>query len=114
MDRKEKFLVWVEGLPRRKGRAEFINFPKGGRLIAPLSRYDQRELLEVVEERYDRKATIVTSQLPIKAWHDAMQDPTLADAILDWLVHNAYKLELKGESMRRKKLLDQKTDPVTE
>ena len=78
-------------------------------LISPLSREEQRELLEIVEERYDRKATIVTSQLPVKAWHDAMQDPTLADAILDRLVHNAYKLELKGESMRRKRsTLDRK------
>lgn len=84
-------------------------------LISPVSREEQRELLEIVEERYDRKATVVTSQLPVKAWHDAMQDPTLADAILDRLVHNAYKLELKGESMRRKKsVLDQKTSAVTE
>jgi DNA replication protein DnaC len=74
-------------------------------LISPLSQDDQRELLEIVEERYDRKATIVTSQLPIKAWHDAMQDPTLADAILDRLVHNAYKVELKGESMRKKRIV---------
>jgi DNA replication protein DnaC len=84
-------------------------------LISPLTREEQRELLEIVEERYDRKATVVTSQLPVKAWHDAMQDPTLADAILDRLVHNAYKLELKGESMRRKRsMLDQKTVTVTE
>lgn len=84
-------------------------------LISPVSRDEQRELLEIVEERYDRKATVITSQLPVKAWHDAMQDPTLADAILDRLVHNAYKLELKGESMRRKKsVLDQKTSAVTE
>jgi len=84
-------------------------------LISPLSLNDQKELLEIIEERYDRKATIVTSQLPIKAWHDAMQDKTLADAILDRLVHNAYKLELKGESMRRKKSsLDSKPEPVTE
>lgn len=80
-------------------------------LISPLSQDDQRELLEIVEERYDRKATIITSQLPIKAWHDAMQDPTLADAILDRLVHNAYKVELKGESMRKKRTsLDQKAE----
>lgn len=72
-------------------------------LISPLSRDDQKELLEIIEERHDRKATIVTSQLPVKAWHDSMQDKTLADAILDRLVHNAYKLELKGESMRRKR-----------
>ena len=84
-------------------------------LISPLTREEQRELLEIVEERYDRRATVVTSQLPIKAWHDAMQDPTLADAILDRLVHNAYKLELKGESMRRKRTtLDQKAEPVTD
>lgn len=84
-------------------------------LISPVSRDEQRELLEIVEERYDRKATVITSQLPVKAWHDAMQDPTLADAILDRLVHNAYKLELKGESMRRKRsVLDPKTSPVTE
>lgn len=83
-------------------------------LISPLTREEQREILEIVEERYDRKATIVTSQLPVKTWHDAMQDPTLADAILDRLVHNAYKLELKGESMRRKRsMLDRKTETVT-
>ncbi len=82
-------------------------------LISPLTRNEQRELLEIVEERYDRKATVVTSQLPVKAWHDAMEDPTLTDAILDRLVHNAYKLELKGESMRRKRsMLDQKAEPV--
>jgi DNA replication protein DnaC len=84
-------------------------------LISPLTRDEQRELLEIVEERYDRKATVITSQLPVKSWHDAMQDPTLADAILDRLVHNAYKLELKGESMRRKRsMLDQKTETVAE
>lgn len=62
-------------------------------LISPLSRKEQKELLEIVENRYDRKATIVTSQLCVKSWHAAMQDPTLAkvltDAILDRLVHNA-------------------------
>ncbi|NCP78642.1 MAG: AAA family ATPase [Deltaproteobacteria bacterium CG_4_10_14_3_um_filter_60_8] len=84
-------------------------------LISPLTREEQRELLEIVEDRYDRKATVITSQLPVKAWHGAMQDPTLADAILDRVVHNAYKVELKGESMRRKKFkLDQKTETVAE
>lgn len=84
-------------------------------LISPLSTEEQKELLEIVEERYERKATVVTSQLPVKAWHGTMQDPTLADAILDRLVHNAYKVELKGESMRRKRTtLDQKSEPVTE
>lgn len=84
-------------------------------LITPLTRDDQKELLEIIEERYDRKATLVTSQLPVKAWHDAMQDKTVADAILDRLVHNAYKIELDGDSMRRRKsTLDGKTEPVTE
>jgi DNA replication protein DnaC len=83
-------------------------------LIAPISREEQRDLLEIVEERYDRKATVVTSQLPVKAWYDAMQDPTLADAILDRLVHNAYKLELKGDSMRKKhKPLDPSAGDMT-
>jgi DNA replication protein DnaC len=68
-------------------------------------------LLEVVEECYDRKATVITSQLPIKTWHDAMQDPTLVEVILDRLVHNAYKVELKGESMRKNRTaLDQKAE----
>ena len=84
-------------------------------LITPMSKEEQREILEIVEERYDRKSTIVTSQLPLKDWHSAMQDPTLADAILDRLVHNAHKLELKGESMRRKRsVLDPKTESGTE
>lgn len=61
-------------------------------------------LLEIIQERYDRKSTIITSQLPVKSWHDAMQDPTLADAILDRLVHNAYKIEMtgSGDSMRKR------------
>jgi DNA replication protein DnaC len=84
-------------------------------LISPVSRDEQRELLEIVEERYDRKASVITSQLPVRAWHDAMQGPTLADNILDRLVHNSYKLELRGESMRRKQsLVDQKIGIVTD
>lgn len=83
-------------------------------LISPISREEQKELLEVIEDRYGRSSTIVTSQLPVKAWHDAMQDPTLADAIMDRLVHNAYKIEVKGDSMRKKRSsLDQNPKPVT-
>lgn len=73
-------------------------------LITPLTRDDQKELLEIIEERYDRAATVITSQLPVKTWHDAMQDKTVADAILDRLVHNAHKIDLQGkDSMRRKR-----------
>jgi len=60
-------------------------------------------LFEIVEERYRRKSTIVTAQTPVAKWHDLIADPTVADAILDRLVHNAHRIELKGESMRKKK-----------
>lgn len=84
-------------------------------LISPLSREEQKELLEIVEDRYDRKATIVTSQLAVKSWHASMQDPTLADAILDRLVHNGYKVEISGANMRKKKTaLDPKNKTVTD
>ena len=59
------------------------------------------DLMEVVEERSERRSTIVASQLPLEHWHAALPDPTVADAILDRLVHNAYKFTLRGESMRR-------------
>jgi DNA replication protein DnaC len=64
---------------------------------------NRRDLLELLEDRYDTRATIVTSQFPVEHWHDAIGDPTLADALLDRLVHNAYKILLKGESMRKRK-----------
>lgn len=71
--------------------------------LAPLADDTKRDLLEIIDDRFDKSATIVTSQLPLPQWHDHLADPTLADAILDRLVHNAYKIELKGESMRKKK-----------
>lgn len=69
---------------------------------APMDDGQRRDLLEVLEERYQRSSTLVTSQLPLEHWHDAIGDPTLADAILDRLVHNAHKIELQGASMRKK------------
>jgi len=71
--------------------------------LAPLTAEQQRDLLEIIEDRYDRRSTLVTSQLPVKHWNDILADPTLADAIMDRLVHNGYKIELKGESMRKSK-----------
>lgn len=59
------------------------------------------DLLEVVEDRYGRRSTVITSQLPVKNWHQWLNDPTLADAILDRLVHNAHRIELKGGSLRK-------------
>lgn len=61
----------------------------------------RRDLLEIVEDRYEKRSTIITSQVPTDHWHEVIADPTFADAILDRLVHNAYKLNLKGESMRK-------------
>lgn len=63
----------------------------------------RRDLLELMEDRYGLKSTIITSQLPVTAWHEAIGDPTLADAILDRIVHNAHKIDMKGESMRKTK-----------
>jgi DNA replication protein DnaC len=70
--------------------------------LAILTPSERRDLLEILEDRHGRSSTIVTSQLPVEHWHDAIGDPTLADAILDRLVHNAHRLQLSGESMRRK------------
>src|SRR6266446_6360178 len=70
--------------------------------LTPLSDENRRDLLEIVEDRHDCRATLVTSQLPVEHWHEALGDPTLADAILDRLVHNAYKITLQGESMRKR------------
>jgi DNA replication protein DnaC len=65
-----------------------------------------RDLLEIVEDRYDAGSILLTSQAPIDRWHDVIGNPTLADAILDRIVHNAYKVELAGESMRKRRVLE--------
>ena len=69
--------------------------------LMPLNDDTRRALLEILDDRHNRKSTLVTSQLPVEQWHDYIGEPTLADAILDRLVHNAYRLALKGESMRK-------------
>jgi len=71
--------------------------------LEPLDAQARHDLLEILEERYGRRSTIITSQLPIAAWHEVIGDPTYADAILDRLVHNAHRLDLDGDSMRRAK-----------
>jgi DNA replication protein DnaC len=70
-------------------------------LLVPLSELDQQDLMEIVEDRDHLGATVITSQYPLADWHQRMGDPTLADAICDRLLHNSYKLELKGESIRK-------------
>ena len=70
-------------------------------LLAPLELSERRDLLELLDDRYDKRSCIVCTQLPMERWHAVIGDPTLADAILDRLVHNAYRLGLDGESMRK-------------
>lgn len=70
-------------------------------LLTPLSEWERRDLLEILEDRYQSGATVITSQCPVVDWHPNIADPTLADAICDRLFHNAYKLELRGDSLRR-------------
>ena len=70
--------------------------------LSPLSEAQQWDLLEILDDRHNKCSTVVTSQIPVKLWHDTLNDKTLADAILDRLIHNAHRLEMKGESMRKK------------
>ena len=81
--------------------------------LAVLTDQHRRDLLEILDDRYNLRATIITSQLPIAHWHEAVGDPTLADAILDRVVHNAYKINLSGKTMRREieKLTAERTKP---
>lgn len=71
--------------------------------MAPLKDDERRDFLELCDDRYQRRSMILTSQLPLAHWHEQIGDPTLADSILDRLVHNAYRIELNGESMRKKR-----------
>lgn len=70
--------------------------------LTPLSASEAKELLEILEDRYGNGSTILTSQLPTKQWHQVLGEPTIADAICDRLFHNAFKIELKGDSMRKR------------
>jgi DNA replication protein DnaC len=70
-------------------------------LLTPPTDWERQDLLEIVEDRYQSGTTVITSQCPIGDWHPNIGDPTLADAICDRLLHNAYRIELKGDSMRR-------------
>ena len=67
---------------------------------------DRKDLLEIIEDRHKLKSTLITSQLAVKHWHEHIGEPTIADAILDRLMNHAYKIELKGDSMRRTEKID--------
>jgi len=75
----------------------------------PLTRTQARDLLEILDDRYGRTATLVSTQVPIADWHLRIPDPTLSDAVLDRLIHNAHRIELQGESMRKVHSLLQET-----
>jgi DNA replication protein DnaC len=69
-----------------------------------LSDQQRLDLLEIFEERYRRKSTLITAQHPVTAWHDMIREPTVADAILDQIIHNAHRITFEGDSMRKQKL----------
>lgn len=78
--------------------------------LQPLNAQARHDLLEIVEERYGRRSTIITSQPPVDRWHDLIGDPTYADAILDRLIHNAHRIELAGDSVRKTRSRTTKKD----
>lgn len=81
--------------------------------LAPMRGEEVRDLLEIFDDRVNQRATLITSQLPVNHWHDYLGEPTVADAVLDRLLHSAHRLELKGESLRRHRDADTtpKVDP---
>ncbi|HZC96292.1 MAG TPA: IS21-like element helper ATPase IstB [Bradyrhizobium sp.] len=86
-------------LLRALGRADLLILDDWG--LEPIDAAARHDLLEILEDRYGRRSTIVTSQVPVDRWHALIGDPTYADAVLDRLVHNAYRLDLEGDSLRR-------------
>ena len=82
------------------GRVQLLILDDWG--LSVLGQSERRDLLEILDDRHGRASTIVTSQVPVESWHDLIGDPTLADAILDRLVHNAHRLQLSGESLRKR------------
>jgi DNA replication protein DnaC len=71
--------------------------------MAPMADAERRDFWEICEDRYQTRSTILTSQLPVARWHEQIGDPTAADGILDRLVHNAHRVEMRGDSMRKKR-----------
>ena len=98
-------------LLKKLARVELLILDDWG--LAILGAAERRDLLEILEDRNGRGSTVVTSQLPVEHWHEAVGDPTLADAILDRLVHNAHRLQLSGESMRKTFSRTKPLDPAS-
>ncbi|MEK7717004.1 MAG: IS21-like element helper ATPase IstB [Pseudomonadota bacterium] len=85
----------------RLGRVELLVVDDW--VMAPLEEAERRDFLEICDQRYQTGSTLLTSQLPVASWHAQIGDPTIADSILDRLVHNAHRIELQGESLRKKR-----------
>lgn len=79
--------------------------------MAPLKEQERRDFLEICDDRYQRRSTILTSQVPVKHWHEQIGDPTMADSIMDRLIHNSYRVELDGESIRKTRGRKAEQDP---
>jgi DNA replication protein DnaC len=127
---REDFLVTYHRLPRPLAALALARAAgRHAKMLKALARVDlpilddwgpetfdevqRRDILEIVEDRYQRRSTIVTSQVPVDAWHDLVGNPTIADAVLDRLVHDAYRIELTGESLRkRRRAADAPLDPA--
>ncbi|WP_247392719.1 IS21-like element helper ATPase IstB [Bradyrhizobium sp. 35] len=90
------------------GRIQLLILDDWG--LSVLNPPERRDLLEIPDDRHGRASTILTSQVPVEHWHDVIGDPTLGDAILDRLVHNAHRLQLSGESMRKQNARNQTLD----
>ena len=73
------------------------------RVLAPIAPHERSDLLELLDDRVGTRSTIITSQIPVDHWYDMIGNATIADAILDRLVHNAYRIELSGESLRKQR-----------
>lgn len=99
-----------ERLFRKLARADLLILDDWGpdRLTAA----QRRDLMEIVEERYGRRSTVITSQLPLETWHQVIGEPTFADAILDRLVHNAYRITLDGPSLRKPDTAVERDNPT--
>jgi DNA replication protein DnaC len=78
--------------------------------VASFTQENARDLLEILDDRYDRRSTIVASQLPVDVWHQAINDPTIADAALDRIIHNAHRLALTGDSLRKTQALKKENE----
>jgi len=91
----------LQGLFRKIARTDVLVVDDWA--MHPMSETERRDFLEICEERYERRSTVLTSQFPVAQWHKQIGDPTIADSILDRLVHNAYRIELMGESLRKAK-----------